>query len=251
MTRVTMKGVTRLGSGRRAMLGSGLVGPSRGQPFRWLLTAAAISSSAVDGAAGAAGGLVGAANALFAGVLFRPPGAGAATNPPSALAIRTALAKDVLDIKRINEAVLPENYPLGFYQQQLSDWPGLQLVACTPGESGTVVGYCLGKMEAAGRGHIISIAVLPEHRNCGCATAIMREVTLQMRQRYAAAEVTLNVRSSNTAALHVYTSKLGYRTAEVYARYYQNGEDAMHLVLPLAEKAQDAAAVAVAPAAAC
>jgi peptide alpha-N-acetyltransferase len=131
--------------------------------------------------------------------------------------------------------VLPENYPSAFYRAQLADWPGLQLVACAPTD-GQVVGYCLGKMEAARVGHITAIAVLPAHRNGGAATAIMREVTARMRQSYGASRVSLNVRLSNLAALHVYTAKLGYATEAVYARYYADGEDALHLVLALSDE---------------
>jgi len=150
----------------------------------------------------------------------------------ASLRIRQAMASDVSEMKRINELVLPENYPQAFYLQHLNEWPSLQLVACGEGSEG-IVGYCLAKMEDAISGHIISIAVLPEHRNCGAATAIMREVTELMRRGYGAARVTLNVRVSNEAALHVYTSKLGYRKEAIYASYYANGEDALHLLLPL------------------
>lgn len=241
----------------------------RRPPYRWLF-AAALSSVSVDGvrrvpttsgrASGASGLVAGAANAFVAAsALFRglSPGSSSSESnapgtPPAGLpgpvAIRPAGPGDVIAMQRINEAVLPENYPRQFYAQQLADWPGLQLVACAPDRVdpsrahdgyGPVIGYCLAKMEGASRGHITSIAVLPEYRNRGCATAIMREVTAQMRGRYRATAVTLNVRKSNVAALHVYTTKLGYSTEAVYSRYYQDGEDALHLVFPIEADAAD------------
>mmetsp|Transcript_4864 Transcript_4864/g.15059 ORF Transcript_4864/g.15059 Transcript_4864/m.15059 type:complete len:280 (+) Transcript_4864:779-1618(+) len=250
----------------------GMRAPRR-RPFRWLMAAALSSAavdgtrrspptsgrSPAQAGGGANGLVAGATNAFAAAsALFRGPdlsgGASAAHAAPcaphGALAIREAGPADVNAMQRINEAVLPENYSRQFYMQQLADWPGLQLVACAPdladpddlaarqagadgAHLGPVIGYCLGKMEGSRRGHITSIAVLPEHRNRGCATAIMREVTAQMRGRYGAAAVTLNVRKSNVAALHVYTDKLGYATDAIYTRYYQDGEDALHLVLTL------------------
>lgn len=162
--------------------------------------------------------------------------------------IRQALATDIDAMKAINEEVLPENYPLAFYRMHLADWPGLQLVACAPAAPGAagglaalsgapsaerVVGYCLAKMEVGSRGHITSIAVLPDFRNCGAATSIMHQVTERMRREHGALSVTLNVRKSNAAALHVYTAKLGYRAKHTWAQYYQDGEDALHLVQAL------------------
>lgn len=230
----------------------------RRPPFRWLF-AAALSSASVDGArrfssagnrvSGGASALIAGAAALFHGPAVLPadlrlgPDGAAPSEGAGPVAIRMAGPGDVLAMQRINEAVLPENYPRQFYAQMLADWPGLQLVACAPGPAdassadGPVIGYCLAKMEGAARGHITSIAVLPAYRNCGCATAIMREVTAQMRGRYRATSVTLNVRKSNVAALRVYTQKLGYLTEAVYSRYYQDGEDALHLALCIEEAA--------------
>mmetsp|Transcript_6866 Transcript_6866/g.18598 ORF Transcript_6866/g.18598 Transcript_6866/m.18598 type:complete len:284 (+) Transcript_6866:226-1077(+) len=214
--------------------------PPSAQPMSSVAASVSAHAVAPTAAAGAAHGCLLAVRALLGGSV-----ADTATAPPPAAAdaaagadvapvdIRTAVSADLRSMKRINEAVLPENYPLSFYEHHMSEWPGIQLVACAPDDEGKVVGYCLAKMEGAGRGHVLSIAVLPSHRNRGTATAIMAQVTGEMRRRYGASCVTLNVRKSNEAAIHVYTSKLGYRLQQTFARYYQNGEDALHLVLRL------------------
>ena len=75
------------------------------------------------------------------------------------------------------------------------------------------------------RGHVISIAVLPEHRRRGIATALMKEALSRMAERYGATECYLEVRVSNKPAISLY-EKLGFRKADTIPHYYLDGEDA-------------------------
>lgn len=73
--------------------------------------------------------------------------------------------------------------------------------------------------------HIMNVAVDPDRRRQGIATALLAE--LLQRVDDPAAEFTLEVRSSNQAAIELYR-RFGFRSAGMRRRYYQdNGEDAV------------------------
>jgi ribosomal protein S18 acetylase RimI-like enzyme len=59
-------------------------------------------------------------------------------------------------------------------------------------------------------GHITSLAVLSSHRKLGLATKLMKAAERAMLENYDAAFVSLHVRVSNRAALHLYTHTLGF-----------------------------------------
>jgi [ribosomal protein S18]-alanine N-acetyltransferase len=73
--------------------------------------------------------------------------------------------------------------------------------------------------------HIMNVAVDPEDRRTGVATALLE--ALLHRVDDAGARYTLEVRQSNVAAIELY-ERFGFRAAGVRRRYYQdNGEDAL------------------------
>lgn len=91
-----------------------------------------------------------------------------------------------------------------------------------------IVSHALGiREEEDGKeqtGHITSVAVLRSHRKLGLAERLMRQARMQshhlaiyiileahMAQVYGASSVTLHVRRSNKAALHLYTNSLGFK----------------------------------------
>jgi len=108
-------------------------------------------------------------------------------------------------------------------------------------EDGEIVGYIMCRMETglpdfgllgiAKRGHVISIAVLPEHRRKGIGTALMKEAMLGMRV-YKAKECYLEVRVSNTPGVKLY-GKLGFEASKVVQGYYADGEGAYIMSLKL------------------
>lgn len=101
-------------------------------------------------------------------------------------------------------------------------------------ENGEVMGYIMCRIETglpdfglfgiAKKGHVISIAVLPEHQREGIGTALM-EKAMEGMQFYKAKECYLEVRVSNTPAVNLY-KKLGFNEARVMHSYYADGEDA-------------------------
>ena len=72
--------------------------------------------------------------------------------------------------------------------------------------------------------HLMNVAVAPERRRAGIATILMRSL---FDAAGADARVTLEVRTSNAAAIPMY-ERFGFRPAGHRRRYYHdNGEDAL------------------------
>jgi [ribosomal protein S18]-alanine N-acetyltransferase len=71
----------------------------------------------------------------------------------------------------------------------------------------------------------MNIAVDVDHQRMGLASALLAELYLRVDDEDA--RFTLEVRRSNTVAIHLYERE-GFRAAGVRRRYYQdNGEDAL------------------------
>jgi len=146
--------------------------------------------------------------------------------------IRRARREDLPRIIEINRKCLPENYPEWFFEDHLRNWGKAFYVAEVP-EAG-VVGYVMTRVEHGvgvvvkgfvKRGHIVSIAVLPEYRRRGIGTRLMQAAMRSLKEEYGAREVYLEVRVSNTPAIRLY-EKLGFRKIYVIPHYYLDGEDA-------------------------
>jgi N-alpha-acetyltransferase 10/11 len=133
------------------------------------------------------------------------------------------------------------NTQMKYYFYHLLSWPQLLWVA--EDFDGTIVGYCLAKMEEESsnsgesspqsnkqspprHGHITSLSVLRTYRKRGIATALMRRSQLEMADVFDAHYVSLHVRKSNRAAYHLYSVTLAYEVNDVEKGYYADGEDA-------------------------
>jgi ribosomal-protein-alanine N-acetyltransferase len=131
----------------------------------------------------------------------------------------------------INEATLPEHYPYFFWYEHYELWRDIFLVAVVGGK---IVGYNMCRIEMGvghikrgivKQGHVVSIAVLPEYRRRGIATALMLRAMDTMKNKYGASEVYLEVRVSNEPAIRLY-EKLGFTKVRILRGYYLDGEDA-------------------------
>jgi len=131
----------------------------------------------------------------------------------------------------INRVCLPENYTTFFFMNLYQRFPETFIVA---EEDGEVVGYIMCRMETGipsfkllgitKKGHVISIAVLPEHQREGIGYALMREA-MQAMVNYKAKECYLEVRASNVPAVNLYR-KMGFEIARTNRGYYADGEAA-------------------------
>ncbi|KAK4191525.1 N-terminal acetyltransferase [Podospora australis] len=159
--------------------------------------------------------------------------------------IRVLRASDIPLIQHANLENLPENYFLKYYLYHALTWPQLSYVAVdvsrpkkTPYDQPKIVGYVLAKMEeeptdGVQHGHITSLSVMRTHRRLGIAEKLMRQSQLAMVETFGAQYVSLHVRVSNEAAIHLYRTTLGFKTEKTEAKYYADGEDAFCMKLDL------------------
>lgn len=145
-------------------------------------------------------------------------------------------------IQQCNLTNLPENYFLKYYMYHALTWPQLSFVAIVrgskPSQYPKVVGYVLAKMEedppdGVQHGHITSLSVMRTHRRLGIAEKLMRNSQRAMAEVFNASYVSLHVRMSNQAALHLYRDTLGFDVEKVESKYYADGEDAYAMKMDL------------------
>ncbi|KAI6236611.1 hypothetical protein M3Y95_00176100 [Aphelenchoides besseyi] len=135
--------------------------------------------------------------------------------------IRRARVEDLVKTQHCNLLCLPENYQLKYYLYHALSWP-LSFVA--EDHKGEVVGYVLAKMEEDSdeepHGHITSLAVRRSHRRLGIARLLMDQTARLMIELYSARYVSLHVRVTNRAALHLYRDVLKFDVVDVEPKYY-------------------------------
>jgi ribosomal-protein-alanine N-acetyltransferase len=149
--------------------------------------------------------------------------------------------KDLAQVVNINRVCLPENYSTSFYIDLYERYPESFLVA---EKDRAIVGYIMCRIESgfsgmslrslslAKRGHIISIAVLPEYRNKGVGQALIRQALQAMYVHYEARSCFLEVRVSNDGAIGLY-KKAGFEVERTLRGYYSDGEGAYIMSLKL------------------
>ena len=157
--------------------------------------------------------------------------------------LRLFMPSDLDGVIRINRECLPENYTTLFFMNLHKRFPETFIVAET---NGKVTGYIMCRIETGipsfkllgitRKGHVISIAVLPEHQRRGIAHALMEE-TMQAMKSYKAKECYLEVRTSNVPAVRLY-KKLGFEIARTIRDYYADGEDAFMMARPLPQSVE-------------
>lgn len=153
--------------------------------------------------------------------------------------LRRFAPSDVESVININRVCLPENYAAYFFMDTFNSLPESFIVAES---QGTAVGYIMCRMEHgfsdlkklrfAKKGHIISVAVMPDFRKLGMGSALV-EHALSALTALHADECYLEVRISNDAAINLYKG-LGFEIVRTIPRYYYDGSDAYVLTKQLA-----------------
>jgi len=145
--------------------------------------------------------------------------------------LRKFAPDDLQSVIQINRVCLPENYTDFFFMDLHQRFPETFIVA---EENGKIAGYIMCRIEVGlsnygfggliRKGHVVSIAVLPQYRRKGIAQAVITRA-LEGMQYYKAKQCFLEVRVTNEAGVSLY-KKLGFEITRTINRYYSDGEDA-------------------------
>jgi [ribosomal protein S18]-alanine N-acetyltransferase len=152
--------------------------------------------------------------------------------------IRRCTYEDLNSVISINLKTLPEHYTEYFFESLLREIPEAFVIAEI---DNIVVGYIMCKLEFGfsnfrklgfvKKGHVVSIALLQEHRGKNIGEALMMEGINGISTRKGD-EIYLEVRTSNGPAISLY-KKLGFQIKSVLKSYYRDGEDANLMALEL------------------
>jgi [ribosomal protein S18]-alanine N-acetyltransferase len=145
--------------------------------------------------------------------------------------LRKFVPDDLQNVMQINRVCLPENYSDFFFMDLHQRYPETFII-CE--ESGQIEGYIMCRIEVGlsnygfsglvRKGHVVSIAVLPQFRHRGVAQALIKK-SLEGMDYYKAKQCFLEVRVTNDIAISLY-KKLGFEVTRTINGYYSDGEDA-------------------------
>jgi ribosomal-protein-alanine N-acetyltransferase len=155
--------------------------------------------------------------------------------PAAAIEVRRLTYADLPEVVAIERRAFTSAWSLAMFVLELSKPSGICLAAvvanATPKDAADeparrgreLAGYLIcSRYDTVW--HIMNVAVDPNLRRRGIATALLSRVLERVQ---ADAQLTLEVRRSNAGAITLYES-FGFRSAGVRRRYYQdNGEDAI------------------------
>lgn len=150
--------------------------------------------------------------------------------------IRRCEEKDLTSVISINMNTLPEHYSDYFFESILRELPEAFVVAEV---NDNIIGYIMCKIEFGfsnfrklgfvKKGHVVSVAVLDQHRGKGVGRALMLEGVNGVVSRKSD-EIYLEVRISNEPAIKMYEN-LGFQIKSRLRTYYRDGEDAYLMAL--------------------
>ena len=145
--------------------------------------------------------------------------------------IRKFKEDDLQSVMNINRDTLPENYTDYFFLDLYERFPETFIVV---EEEGKIVGYIMCRVEVGlsnfglgglvRKGHVVSIAVMPQSRRKGVASALIK-AAMEGMVNYKAKQIYLEVRVTNQAGVNLY-KKLAMDITRTIPGYYSDGEDA-------------------------
>ena len=149
---------------------------------------------------------------------------------------RRAQQQDLIPVMEINLKTLPEHYSDYFYESLLAELPEAFVVAL---DGNTHAGYimckteygfsCFRRLGFVKKGHMVSVAVLPEYRRRGMGRVLVEEALKGIWSRQCV-EMYLEVRCSNNDAVRLYEN-LGFVIRQQLKSYYRDGEDAFLMAI--------------------
>jgi len=140
----------------------------------------------------------------------------------ASLALRPLEARDVGAIVAVERAVFGDPWSESFFLGEMNQPLTYARVA---ERDGRLLGYSVAWL-GAGSGHLGNLAVVPEARRGGVASALVADLLAAARER-GVGSLTLEVRATNDAAQALYRGH-GFRLAGLRRGYYRDtGEDAL------------------------
>ena len=154
--------------------------------------------------------------------------------------LRKFTPNDLQSVMQINRYCLPENYMDFFFMDLHQRFPETFIVA---EEDGKIIGYIMCRIEVGlsnfglggliRKGHVVSIAVLPQGRRKGVANALITKA-IESMIHYKAKLAYLEVRVTNDPGVSLY-KKRGFEVDKTLNGYYSDGEDAYVMTKKLHE----------------
>ena len=140
---------------------------------------------------------------------------------PLTVEVRELSYPDLPNVIAIERRVFPTPWSLAMFVLELSKQTGIHLAALIDGQ---LVGYLIcSRYDTVW--HVMNIAIDLDRQRQGLASALLAELYARVGDEQA--RFTLEVRRSNSVAIHLYERE-GFRAAGTRRRYYQdNGEDAL------------------------
>ena len=149
--------------------------------------------------------------------------------------------EDLKKVISINLVTLPEHYSDYFFEDILKSSPESFIVA---ENDGVIVGYIMCRIEYGfsnfkrfsliRKGHIVSLAVLEEHRRNGLGKSLISSAVEALKFK-GCNEVYLEVRATNEEAVKIY-KQLGFKITSIISGYYRDNEKANLMGIQLTEQ---------------
>jgi ribosomal-protein-alanine N-acetyltransferase len=150
-----------------------------------------------------------------------------AAQPYLSYEIRPAKALDAFDVSAVEKASFNDPYPSEVLIDLMNKHQDHFFVASFHSK---VVGYAVASASGM-HGHIVSVAVDPNHRRRRIGTALLSTLTAKLVKE-GIEQIHLEVREGNAGAIAFY-KRMGYRSSSEIRHYYADGEDALVLTRSL------------------
>jgi len=135
--------------------------------------------------------------------------------------IQVASLRDLAALRRLEHACFEKDAWSLLDLMAVLTWP--EVVRLKAVEDGEMVGFVAGDPRPSeGVSWIATIGVDPRYQRRGIGRALLEACEAQIKLP----RVKLTVRISNQGAISLY-EKLGYRSVDIWRRYYNDGEDGL------------------------
>jgi [ribosomal protein S18]-alanine N-acetyltransferase len=151
--------------------------------------------------------------------------------PPQKWSIRPATLEDVPKIFQIETQVHPSPWTEVHFQEELTK-PYSHFLVFTDDETDLLISGYLIFWTLFDEAQILNLAVAIDYRGLGLAKSLVRKA-ITLAQNKNLKKITLEVRKSNSPAIHLYQN-MGFSIVHIRKNFYQNGEDAYQMAIDLA-----------------